>query len=148
MNQVIAFRLVQGVGGGIVMTCSCVSIADLFLTEDRGKFVGVLGAIYAVATVVGPVVGAFIAEWLSWHWVFLFIAVAGAHVLGLTAWIYPRSTLLTRPVGLDYPGMAALVLAVAPVALALAPIGVLYSWDAPRLSDCWFSGWRWPDSLW
>ena len=85
MNQVIGFRLVQGVGGGIVMTCSYVSIADLFRPEDRGKFLGILGAIYAVATVVGPVVGAFVAEWLSWHWVFLFIALAGAPVLALTA---------------------------------------------------------------
>ena len=132
MNQVIGFRLVQGVGGGIVMTCSYVSIADLFRPEDRGKFLGILGAIYAVATVVGPVVGAFVAEWLSWHWAFLFIALAGAPVLALTAWIYPRSTLLTRPVELDYLGMATLVLAIAPVALALSSIGVLYSWDAPQ----------------
>ncbi|MDE2787141.1 MAG: MFS transporter [Chloroflexota bacterium] len=133
MNQVIAFRLVQGIGGGIVMTCSYVSIADLFRPEDRGKFVGVLGALYAVATVVGPIMGAFVAEWLSWHWVFLFIALAGVPVLALTAWIYPRSVLLTRAEGLDYPGMAALVLAVAPVALALSSVGVLYSWDAPQV---------------
>lgn len=133
MNQVIGLRLVQGVGGGIVMTCSYVSTADLFRPEDRGKFLGILGAIYAVATVVGPVMGAFVAEWLSWRWVFLSIALAGAPVLALMAWIYPRSTLLTRPVGLDYPGMAALVLAVVPVALALSSIGVLYSWDAPQV---------------
>ena len=130
MNQVIGFRLVQGIGGGIVMTCSYVSIADLFRPEDRGKFQGILGAIYAIATVVGPVMGAFVAEWFSWHWVFLCIALAGAPVLALTAWIYPKSILPTPPEGLDYPGMAALVLAVAPVALALSSIGVLYSWDA------------------
>ena len=132
MNQVIGFRLLQGVGGGIVMTCSYVSIADLFRPEDRGKFLGVLGAIYAVATVVGPVMGAFVAEWFSWNWVFLLIALAGAPVLALTAWIYPRSTLPARPEGLDYPGMAALVLAIAPVALALSSVGVLYAWDAPQ----------------
>lgn len=132
MNQVIGFRLLQGIGGGIVMTCSYVSIADLFRPEDRGRFLGVLGALYAMATVVGPVMGAFVAEWLSWHWVFLSIALAGVPVLALTAWIYPRSTLLTRAEGLDYPGMAALVLAVAPVAVALSSIGVLFSWDAPQ----------------
>ena len=132
MNQVIGFRLLQGVGGGIVMTCSYVSIADLFRPEDRGKFLGVLGAIYAVATVVGPVMGAFVAEWFSWNWVFLLLALAGAPVLALTAWIYPRSTLPARPEGLDYPGMATLVLAVAPVALALSSVGVLYAWDAPQ----------------
>ena len=133
MNQVIGFRLLQGVGGGIVMTCSYVSIADLFRPEDRGKFLGVLGALYAVATVVGPVMGAFVAQWLSWNWVFLLIALAGAPVLALTAWVYPKSTLLARTEGLNYLGMVALVLAVAPVALVLSSVGVLYSWNSPQI---------------
>ncbi len=132
MNQVIGFRLVQGIGGGIVMTCSYVSIADLFRPEDRGKFLGILGALYAVATVVGPVMGAFVAEGLSWNWVFLFIALAGVPVLALTLWIYPRSNSLPRQRGLDYPGMAVLILAVVPLALALSSAGVLHAWDAPQ----------------
>ena len=134
MNQVIVFRLVQGIGGGIVMTCCYVSIADLFPPEDRGKFLGILGALYAVATVVGPIMGAFVAEWLSWRWVFLFIALSGVPTLALTALAYPKP----NPVAgqgereLDYPGMAALALAVAPVALALSSAGVLHDWDSPR----------------
>ena len=132
MNQVIGFRLVQGIGGGIVMTCSYVAIADLFRPEDRGKFLGILGALYAVATVVGPVMGAFVAEGLSWNWVFLFIALAGVPVLVLTLWIYPRANSLPRQRGLDYPGMAVLILAVVPLALALSSAGVLHAWDAPQ----------------
>ena len=132
MNQVIGFRQVQGIGGGIVMTCSYVSIADLFRPEDRGKFIGILGAIYAVATVVGPFMGAFVTEWLSWHWVFLFIAAAGVSTLALTVRIYPRPNSLPQQRGLDYPGMAALVLAVVPLALALSSAGVLHAWDAPQ----------------
>ena len=132
MNQVIGFRVVQGIGGGIVMTCCYVSIADLFRPEDRGKYQGLLGAVYAVATVVGPVMGVFVAEWLSWHWVFLFIALAGTPVLMLTARVYPRPNALPGQRELDYPGMAALVLAVVPVAVALSSIGVLHAWDAPQ----------------
>ena len=130
MNQVIGFRLVQGIGGGIIMTCSYVSIADLFRPEDRGKFLGVLGALYAVATVVGPVMGALVAEWLSWHLVFLIIALAGVPTLALTVRFYPKPDSLPIQRELDYLGMAALVLAVAPVALALSSIGVLYAWNA------------------
>ncbi|MCY3898737.1 MAG: MFS transporter, partial [Caldilineaceae bacterium] len=52
MNQVIGFRALQGLGGGAVMTCCYVSIADLFAPENRGKFQGILGAVYALATVV------------------------------------------------------------------------------------------------
>lgn len=133
MNQVIGFRLVQGIGGGIIMTCSYVSIADLFRPEDRGKFFGVLGALYAVATLVGPIMGALVAEWLSWHWVFLFIALAGAPALALTVRFYPRPNSLPEQRPLDYPGMAALVLAVASVALALSSIGVLYAWNAAEV---------------
>ena len=132
MNQVIGFRVVQGIGGGVVMTCCYVSIADLFRPEDRGKFQGLLGAVYALATVAGPVMGVFVAAWLSWHWVFLFIALAGVPVLALTARIYPRPNSLPLQRELDYPGMAALVLAVVPVAVALSSAGVLHDWDAPQ----------------
>ena len=132
MSQVIGFRAVQGIGGGIVMTCSYVSIADLFRPEDRGKFLGILGALYAVATVVGPVMGAFIAEWLSWNWVFLFIALAGVPVMALTALVYPKSNAGFQQRELDYLGMAALVLAVAPVALALSSAGILHDWDSAQ----------------
>ena len=133
MNQVIGFRLVQGIGGGIIMTCSYVSISDLFRPEDRGKFLGILGALYAVATVVGPVMGAFVAEWLSWHWVFLIIASAGVPTLALTVRFYPRPNSLPMQRELDYMGMAALVLAVTPVALALSSIGVLYAWNEAEI---------------
>ena len=132
MNQVIGFRVVQGIGGGIVMTCCYVSIGDLFRPEDRGKYQGILGAVYAVATVAGPVMGILVAEWLSWNWAFLFIALAGVPVLALTARYYPRATSLPEQRELDYPGMAALVLAVAPVALALSSIGVLYAWNSAQ----------------
>ncbi len=135
MNQVIGFRVVQGIGGGIVMTCCYVSIDDLFRPEDRGKYQGILGAVYAVATVAGPVMGILVAEWLSWNWAFLFIALAGVPVLALTARFYPRATSLPEQLELDYPGMAALVLAVAPVApvaLALSSIGVLYAWNSAQ----------------
>ncbi|MDE0197596.1 MAG: MFS transporter, partial [Caldilineaceae bacterium] len=81
MNQLIGFRALQGLGGGAVMTCCYVSIADLFPPDDRGKFHGILGAVYALATVVGPVMGVLVAEWLSWQYTFLFIALAGLPVL-------------------------------------------------------------------
>lgn len=132
MNQVIGFRVIQGIGGGIVMTCCYASIGDLFRPEDRGKYQGVLGGVYAVATVAGPVMGILIAEWLSWHWAFLFIALAGLPVLALTGRLYPRHHSLPGKRVWDYPGMAALVLAIAPVALALSSVGVLYAWNSPQ----------------
>lgn len=132
MDQVIGFRAVQGLGGGAVMTCCYVSIADLFPPEDRGKFHGILGALYALATVVGPVMGVFLAEWLSWHYTFLFIALAGLPVLLLTVRRFPAPRALPRQWDLDYPGMAALALAVTAVAVALSSAEVLHAWYAPQ----------------
>ena len=134
MNQVIGFRAVQGLGGGAVMTCCYVSIADLFPPEDRGKFHGVLGALYALATVVGPVMGVFVAEWLSWQYSFLFIALAGLPVLLLTARRFPRPRALPRQWDLDYPGMATLALAVTAVAVALSSAEVSHAWYAPQVA--------------
>ena len=130
MNQVIGFRAVQGAGGGIVMTCCYVSVADLFPPQDRGKFHGVLGALYAVATVVGPIMGVFVAEWLSWNWTFLLIAAAGVPVLALTTRSFPKPHTLPQRRQMDYPGMVMLALAVAAVVLALSSAGVLHAWDS------------------
>ena len=132
MNQVIGFRALQGLGGGAVMTCCYVSIADLFAPEERGKFHGILGAVYALATVVGPVMGVFIAEWLSWQYTFLFIALAGLPVLLLTARRFPRPHTLPRRWELDYAGMAALAVAVTAVAVALSSAEVSHAWYAPQ----------------
>jgi len=132
MNQVIGFRALQGLGGGAVMTCCYVSIADLFPPEDRGKFHGILGAVYALATVVGPVMGVWVAEWLSWQYTFLFIALAGLPVLALTVRRFPGLHSLPRQWELDYPGMAALALAVTAVAVALSSAEVSYAWYAPQ----------------
>ena len=132
MNQVIGFRALQGLGGGAVMTCCYVSIADLFAPEERGKFHGILGAVYALATVVGPVMGVFIAEWLSWQYTFLFIALAGLPVLLLTARRFPKPHSLPRRWELDYPGMAALAVAVTAVAVALSSAEVSHAWYAPQ----------------
>lgn len=132
MNQVTGFRAVQGLGGGAVMTCCYVSIADLFAPEERGKYHGILGAVYALATVVGPVMGVLVAEWLSWQYTFLFIALAGLPVLLLTARRFPRPRSLPRQWGPDYAGMAALAAAVTATAAALSSVEVSHAWHAPR----------------
>jgi len=108
-----------------------VSIADLFPPEDRGKFHGILGALYAVAIAVGPIMGVFVAEWLSWNWTFLLIARAGAPVLALTVRSFPRPHSLPGQREMDYPDMVVLALAVGEVVLSLSSAGVLDTWDAP-----------------
>lgn len=133
MTQVVAFRAVQGVGGGIVMTCCYVSIADLFAPEERGKLHGLIGVAYGVASVAGPILGGVIADRLSWSWAFFLIALAGIPILVLTARIYPAHERASEDPKPDYPGMIALVLAVVPILLALSFGGVHHDWVAPQI---------------
>ena len=132
MTQLIAFRAIQGIGGGIIMTTSLVAIADLFPPQERGKFQGLVALVYGIASVVGPTLGGFITDNLSWNWIFLFNVPAGIPVLLLLAWTFPRIRPEVEKRNLDYPGMATLVLAVVPILLALSWGGVQYAWSSPQ----------------
>ena len=131
MDQVVAFRGVQGAGGGAVMTCCYVAVADLFRPKDRGRFHGLLSAVYGVSFVAGPVLGGSLAEALSWNWAFLVIGLAGIPVLLLTAKVFPKPAFLPADRDLDLMGMIALGLAVPPLLVALSSGGVRYEWGSP-----------------
>ena len=131
MTQVVVFRAVQGAGGGAVMTCCYVSVADLFRPQDRGRFHGILSAVYGVSFVVGPVLGGFLADALSWQWAFLIIGLAGIPVLALTARVFPKPAAPRENRDLDPMGMIALVLAVPPLLVALSSGGVQHEWRSP-----------------
>ena len=132
MTQLIAFRAIQGIGGGIIMTTSFVAIADLFPPEERGKFQGLIGLVFGMASVIGPTLGGVITDNLSWNWIFLFNVPAGIPVLLLVARTFPRIRPEVEKRSLDYPGMATLILAVVPILLALSWGGVQYAWSAPQ----------------
>ena len=131
MTQVVAYRAVQGVGGGTVMTCCYVSVADLFRPIERGRFHGLLSAVYGVSFVVGPILGGSLADALSWRWAFLAIGLAAVPVLLLTAKVFPRPASPPENRDLDPIGMIALVLAVPPLLIALSAGGVQYEWGSP-----------------
>ena len=132
MTQLIAFRAIQGIGGGIIMTTSLVAIADLFPPQERGKFQGLIGLVYGIASVIGPTLGGFITDTLSWNWIFLFNVPAGIPVLLLIARTFPRIRPEVEKRSLDYPGMATLILAIVPILLALSWGGVQYEWGSPQ----------------
>ena len=131
MTQVVVLRGVQGVGGGAIMTCCYVSVADLFRPKDRGRFHGILSAVYGVSFVVGPVLGGVLADALSWQWAFLIIGLAGIPVLALTARVFPKPVAPPEDRDLDLMGMIVLVLAVPPLLVALSSGGVQYEWRSP-----------------
>ena len=133
MTQVIVYRAVQGVGGGTIMTCCYVSVADLYPPAERGKSYGSLSAVYGASFLIGPVLGGFFADALSWQWVFLVLGLAAIPVLLLTARVFPKPVSPPENRDLDLIGMIALVLAVPPMLIALSSGGVRYEWGSPLI---------------
>ncbi|MXY18205.1 MAG: MFS transporter [Acidobacteria bacterium] len=134
MTQLIAFRALQGIGGGIIMSNSAVAVADLYAPEERGKYVGLLGLVYAVAAVAGPVLAGVITDSASWNWIFLINVPLGIPVLLLLMRYFPRIAPAAGNRGLDYPGIVTLTLAVVAVMGALSLAGERYAWASPQVA--------------
>ena len=85
MSQLIATRALQGLGGGGIMVLVMAVIADLIPPRERGRYVGLFGAVFGLASVIGPLLGGFFTEQLSWRWIFyinLPLGIAAFLVLG------------------------------------------------------------------
>lgn len=134
MNQLIAFRAVQGLGGGVIMANSFVAIADLFPPETRGKYQGFLGVVFGLSSVIGPTLGGFITDAASWNWIFLVNLPLGVPVIFLIAFMFPKIAPEVESRKLDYAGMAALIISVVPVLLALSWGGAQYEWASPQVA--------------
>ncbi|WP_113703545.1 MFS transporter [Nonomuraea lactucae] len=116
MPQFVAFRAVQGVGGGGLMIGAQAIIGELVSLRERGRYLGLIGAAYVVAAVGGPLLGGFIVDRAHWRWIF-----AVYPPLGLVALVLLTATLrLPRPTSrapIDYAGALALAVAVVGVVL-------------------------------
>ena len=71
MNALIIFRGIQGLGGGMIMALSFVTIGDLFPPAERAKYQGIIAAMFGISSVLGPTLGGVITDQLSWEWIFL-----------------------------------------------------------------------------
>ena len=133
MGQLIAFRAVQGVGGGTLMALAFVTVGDLFPPAERGKYQGFVAGVFGISSVVGPTLGGFITDALSWHWIFFINLPIGIPVALLFLKFFPSQRRSAAGRGLDIGGMMLLVLAIVPLLVALSAGGAQYDWASAQV---------------
>lgn len=133
MNQLIAARALQGLGAGVMMAIAFIAIGDLFSPAERGKYQGFMSAVFGLSAVVGPTLGGFITDSLSWHWIFFINLPLGIPILALLARFFPQSGGMRERPRLDLYGTVLLVLTTVPLLLGLSWGGVDYPWGSPQV---------------
>ncbi|MDG9717177.1 MFS transporter [Streptomyces sp. DH24] len=132
MAELIAFRAVQGLGGGGLMVLSMAIVGDLVPPRERGRYQGLFGAVFGATSVLGPLLGGLFTEHLSWRWVFYVNLPVGVVALAVIAAVLhiPRRT--TRHV-IDYLGTF-LIASVATCLVLVASLGgTTWSWGSPQI---------------
>jgi EmrB/QacA subfamily drug resistance transporter len=130
MTQIIIFRGLQGIGGGVMMANAFIVIGDLFPPAERGKYQGFLSAVFGISAIIGPILGGFITDAISWHWVFYINIPLGIGIIVLFVFFFPNFRLGGLKHRIDYAGITALVVAVVPLLLALSWGGIEYPWNS------------------
>ncbi|OGN98992.1 MAG: MFS transporter [Chloroflexi bacterium RBG_13_51_18] len=133
MNQIIIFRALQGIGAGVIMANAFIVIGDLFPPAERGKYQGFIAAVFGVSSIVGPTLGGYITDTLSWHWVFFVNVPLGLIVILLFIFFFPNFRPDNLKHSVDYPGVVLLILGVVPLMLALSWGGVEYAWGSGQI---------------
>ncbi|MCY8857657.1 MDR family MFS transporter [Bacillus atrophaeus] len=129
MTELIIFRGLQGIGGGIMMPMAMIVVGDLFTGKQRAKFQGVFGAIYGLASVIGPQIGGWIVDTLNWKWVFYInLPVGIVAVIFIARGLQGRKQ--TGPINFDIAGIFTMVVGVVSLLLALSFGGKDYAWDS------------------
>jgi EmrB/QacA subfamily drug resistance transporter len=128
MLQLIIFRGLQGIGGGILVSSSFIAVGDLFPMRERGKYMGFLASMFGFASVLGPAVGGLIADHLSWRWIFYVNIPLGGIACILVVLFLPRLRAFTGRRHIDYWGALFLLLALLPLFLGLTWAGTEYAW--------------------
>jgi len=148
MTQLIIFRGLQGLGAGALFPISLAIIGDLFTPRERGRYQGLFGAVFGLSFIIGPFIGGWITDNISWHWVFYVnmpIGLAALVVIGMVLPNFHPNTGTTLR-DLDYLGIALFTAGVVPVLLGLTNKGLtdsagrLHDWTDPSVGPLILAG--------
>ncbi|SHE56306.1 drug resistance transporter, EmrB/QacA subfamily [Ferrithrix thermotolerans DSM 19514] len=127
MNELIAFRALQGLGAGGLIVLATTIIGDIVPPRDRGKYQGLFGAVFGVASVAGPLVGGWLVQGPGWRWVFYVNVPIGIVALGIIT-VALRESKGTQRYQVDYVGALLSVAAISTLLLVTVWGGSTYPW--------------------
>ena len=132
MNELIAFRAVQGLGAGGLMALAMAIVGDIVSPRERGRYQGYIGGVFAFASVTGPLIGGIFTDQLSWRWCFYVNIPVGIVALLITSAVlrYPFARVQHA---IDYVGSALLVAAITLLLLVTVWGGNQYAWGSPTI---------------
>jgi EmrB/QacA subfamily drug resistance transporter len=131
MTELIIYRAFQGIGFGVMSALGFIVIADIFPPEERGKYMGLMSGVFGLSTIIGPTLGGYLTDALSWRWCFFAPIPIGVIIVIIFIFMFPQLKAGETRYRVDYGGVVTLTLFVAPLIMALTWGGVDYAWNSP-----------------
>ncbi|RUP04019.1 MAG: DHA2 family efflux MFS transporter permease subunit [Mycobacterium sp.] len=132
MTMLVGARALQGIGGGAITVTASALIGEVVPLRERGRYQGILGAVFGVTTVVGPLLGGYFTDYLTWRWAFWINLPVSLVVICVAAAAIPALKAETKPV-VDYAGIVFIGLGAAGLTLATSWGGTVHPWGSPTI---------------
>ena len=132
MAMLVGARALQGIGGGAITVTATALIGEVIPLRDRGRYQGALGAVFGVTTVIGPLLGGYFTDHLSWRWAFWVNVPVSVIVFFVAAAAIPSLVTRGKPV-IDYAGILFVGLGATGLTLATSWGGTTYPWSSPTI---------------
>ncbi|UVI30766.1 MDR family MFS transporter [Paenibacillus spongiae] len=130
--QMITYRGIQGIGAGIIMSSAFTAVGDLFAPRERGKWTGVMMAVFGFSSVLGPTLGGWIVDHMNWEWVFWIFLPLGIIAFILILVLFPKVP-RKESESIDYWGSLFLTLTIVPLLLGFSWAGTKYAWGSEQI---------------
>lgn len=128
MTELIIFRALQGIGAGSIFGNSFAIIGDLFTPKEQGKWSGIFGSVFGLASVIGPTLGGYLTDNVSWRWNFYVNVPVGILAFALIFFLMPKIVPHAKSKYVDYAGALALTATLVPMLLGFVWGGNQYPW--------------------
>jgi EmrB/QacA subfamily drug resistance transporter len=132
ITQLSIYRAIQGVGGGALMPIAFTIVFDIFPPQKRGKLTGLFGAVFGISSVIGPLLGAYITDYVGWNWIFYINVPIGIVSFFLIMTSYKESVSHAKQ-RIDWGGAFTLVAGIICLMFALELGGNQYAWDSATI---------------